>query len=600
VNAKPPRLESVSSIIRRKRLDARRPAPILQLLGAYPAQTAAAAVTGLLVGMLGWIIALFVQSVIDHSGDLRTLQLFAAGVALVLILRGGISLIRRALQVRLARRIERDLSERYVDHVTRLEMRFYEKYHNGDLMGRLRGVEILRNALEDRFLGVIFDAVLVVIAAVLMMRQSVLLAAIAVVGAAFPAAVILLMRRRIKGSFEEIRKLDSDYSNNCMDALLGVRDLRLTEGESWILRRIKDSLCTFQDVRIRHVMMLTLVSALSILVSTLAGIGLLLLGARQVHAGILTQGQLMFLFTMSGTMLGPLEQLASTWIAFDEASVAYSRYAELMALPAEPRETAPATSPVQGALRLDNVCFGYRSGQPILNGIDLEIPAGSSIAIVGESGAGKSTLLSLIAGLYLPDRGRIQVDGVELQELGLTRVREATGVVFQNPHLFAATVDENIRMGRWKATREEVREAASRAHADGFISRLPEGYDTIVSHAGSNFSGGQVQRIAIARALVGRPRILLLDEATGNLDAHTEAGIWSTLSGEDLGCTRIFITHRLSTTRRMDRIVVLDEGRIAETGTFESLLRRNGPFSLLWKRQVQGAPGTEPSVSLSL
>jgi subfamily B ATP-binding cassette protein HlyB/CyaB len=332
-------------------------------------------------------------------------------------------------------------------------------------------------------------------------------------------------------------------------------------------------------------MMLTAVSAVTIFVSTIAGIGLLLLGAWKINEGSLSQGQLMFLFTMSGTMLGPLEQLASTWITFDEASVAYSRYSEILSLPAEPRDAVPTPLPIKGGIRLDDVSFGYRPDQPILSRIDLDIPAGSSLAIVGESGAGKSTLLSMIAGLYLPDRGKVLIDSIEMDALALPRIREVTGVVFQQPHLFAATVDENIRMGRWKATREEVREAACRAHADAFISRLPDGYDTKVSHAGSNFSGGQVQRIAIARALVCRPRILLLDEATGNLDAHTEAGIWSTLTDGSLQATRVFVTHRMSTTARMDRIVVLDRGCIVEVGSFDELLRNDGPFTRLWKRQ---------------
>src|SRR5262249_1576840 len=244
-------------------------------------------------------------------------------------------------------------------------------YHNGDLLGRLRGVEVLRNAVEDRFLGVIFDAVLVLIAAVLMMMRSVPLALMAVAGAAFPGLVILLLRERIKSSFEEIREQDAEYSNRCMDALQGVRDLRLTEGESWILRRMKDALRSCQDVRLRQVLMLTIVAAVTIFVSTSAGIRVLLLGAAPGGAGGLPQGKLMFLFTMSGTMLGPLEQLASTWITFDEASVAYSRYSEILSLPAEPREAAPAASPLRGAVRLERVSFGYRPEQPILKDIDL-------------------------------------------------------------------------------------------------------------------------------------------------------------------------------------------------------------------------------------
>jgi ABC-type bacteriocin/lantibiotic exporter with double-glycine peptidase domain len=466
-------------------------------------------------------------------------------------------------------------------------MRFYDKYHTGDLMNRLRGLEVLRNAFEDRFLGVTFDAVLVLIAAGVMARYSIALAFFATLGASIPAIVIVVIRNSIKGSFENMRRIDGDLSNHCMDALLGVRDMRLTEGESWIRERIKGAYRHFQEFRIRHMMKLTVLGAGTVFVSALTGVVVLVLGARLVDSGHLSQGQLMFVFTMAGTMLGPLEQLASTWISFDEASVAFTRYEEILSLPAEPRSAVRETeTPIRGDLTLDHVTFGYVPGRPILNDISLHVEAGTSISIVGESGAGKSTLLSLLAGLYVPNEGRILVDHRDVRALGLERVRRQIGVVFQSPHLFNATLDENIRMGSWGASDEEVRRAARLAHADGFIERLPEAYATSVQRAGATFSGGQVQRIAIARALVGRPRILLLDEATGNLDAQTEGAIWSALTGDELRCTRIFVTHRLSTTCRTDRIVVLDQGQVCESGTFDELLKSQGHFYRLWRRQV--------------
>jgi ABC-type bacteriocin/lantibiotic exporter with double-glycine peptidase domain len=561
--------------------------PVLGFLRAHPWRTLAAAGTGLLVGVLGWGVALLVQHVVDHTGTLSGLYLLAIAVTAVLVLRGLLSLVRRSLQVELARGIEAGLAERYLDHVTRLEMRFYDKYHTGDLMNRLRGLEVLRNAFEDRFLGVTFDAVLVLIAAVVMARYSIALAFFATLGASIPASVIVIIRNSIKGSFENMRRIDGDLSNHCMDALLGVRDMRLTEGESWIRERIKGAYRHFQEFRIRHMMKLTILGAGTVFVSALTGVVVLVLGARQVEAGHLSQGQLMFVFTMAGTMLGPLEQLASTWISFDEASVAFSRYEEILGLPAEPRDGMRRTeSPIRGEITLDHVTFGYVPGRPILSDVSLHVDAGMSIAIVGESGAGKSTLLSLLAGLYVPEGGRILVDNRDVRALGLERVRRQIGVVFQSPHLFNATLDENIRMGSWGASDEEVRRAARLAHADAFIELLPEGYRTSVQRAGATFSGGQVQRIAIARALVGRPRILLLDEATGNLDAQTESAIWTALTGEELRCTRIFVTHRLSTTCRTDRIVVLDKGRVCETGTFDELLKCQGYFYRLWRRQV--------------
>jgi ABC-type bacteriocin/lantibiotic exporter with double-glycine peptidase domain len=575
-----------TQVIAQKRMSLHRPVPVLKFLRAYPYRTLAAAVTGLVVGTLGWGVALLVQNVVDHTRELDRLYVLALAVTAVLVVRGGLSLIRRSLQVHLARGIESKLADRYFDHVTQLEMRFYEKYHTGDLMNRLRGIEVLRNAFEDRFLGVTFDAVLVLIAAGVMARYSLALAALATLGASIPAIVIVVIRNSIKRSFEDMRRIDGDLSNHCMDALQGVRDLRLTEGESWIRERIKGAYRHFQDFRIRHMMKLTLLGAATVFVSALTSVVVLVAGARLVRAELMSQGQLMFMFTMAGTMLGPLEQLASTWISFDEASVAFSRYNEILALPAEPREAPRDLLDLKGEIELDRVTFGYSAGTPILNDVTLRIGTGTSVAIVGESGAGKSTLLSLLAGLYEPDRGAIRIDGRDFRSMSLEQARRQIGVVFQTPHLFNATIEENIRMGCWSASFEDVRRAARLAHADGFIERLPQGYATAVQRSGATFSGGQVQRIALARALVGRPRILLLDEATGNLDAQTEAAIWSALTEAELRSTRVFVTHRLSTTIQTERIIVVEKGRICETGSFEELLRLKGHFYRLWRRQV--------------
>ena len=573
-----------------RRAPAPRPLPVFRFLRAHPGRAAAAGATGIAVGILGWGVALLVQRVVDRSAKLDRLYLLAIAVTIVLVLRGVLSLLRRSLQVRLARGIETSLADRFLDHVTRLEMPCYDRYHSGDLMNRLRGVEVLRNAFEDRFLGVTFDAVLVLIAAGVMARTSPALAAAATVGAALPALAIVAIRESIKRSFEEMRRIDGDLSNHCLDALQGIRDMRLSEGEPWIRARMKQAYRSFQEFRIRHMMKLTCLGAGTVFVSSLTGVVVLVAGAALVESSRLTQGQLMFAFTMAGTMLGPLEQLASTWISFDEASVAYARFEEVLSLPAQPRPEARSPDPpVDGGVAFDRVTFGYHPDRLLLRELSFEIPAGSSVAIVGESGAGKSTLLSLLAGLYAPQGGRILIDGRDVATLGTGALRRTIGVVLQNPHLFNATLEENIRMGRWDASPEDVRRAAQLARADDFIRRLPEGYATPVHRSGAAFSGGQVQRIAIARALVGRPKLLLLDEATGNLDAQTEQALWTALSEADLQCTRIFVTHRLSTTRQTNRILVLDSGEITEDGTFDELLQRRGPFYRLWRRQVPTA-----------
>jgi ATP-binding cassette subfamily B protein len=575
-----------TTFIAEKRRLVDRPLPLLRFLRDHPVRTVLAAATGFLVGVLGWAMAMMVQFTVDHSADVRRVTMLAVATAAILVFRGALSLVRRNLQVDLARRVERRLAERYLDHVTRLDLRFYEKYHTGDLLNRLRGIEVLRNALEDRFLGVTFDAVLVFIAGVLMMRYSPSLALLATAGAVVPAAVMIVSRNSIKRSFEILRDREGELSDRSMDALHGVRDMRLTHGEAWAVGRVQRAYRDLQEYRIRHILKLTLLSATTILISAVTGLAILAAGAGLVAAGRLTQGQLMFLYTMGGTMLGPLEQLAATWISFDEASVAFARYDEILHLPAEPRSGGKGGARIAGRLMLEDVTFGYRSDRPVLHDVTLDLEAGGSVSVVGESGTGKSTLLGLLSGLYAPTRGRVLVDGRDLREVDLESYRRQIGAVFQNPHLFAGTVEENIRMGRAGATAEEVRRAAALAHADEFIRHLPEGYATRVRRAGTNFSGGQVQRIAIARALIGRPKVLLLDEATGNLDAHAEAAIWATLTESAISCTRVFVTHRLSTTCQTDRVIVLDKGRVVEIGTSEELLRSRGHFYRLWKRQV--------------
>jgi ABC-type bacteriocin/lantibiotic exporter with double-glycine peptidase domain len=563
-----------------------RPLSILGFLREHPWRTAAAALTGLAVGVTSWVTAIFVRHVVDRTGEVERLRGLALAVLAVLLVRGLISLVRRSVQIRLARRIEGLLSDRYVDHVSRLEMPCYERYPTGDLLARLRGVDVVRNVFEDRFLGVTFDAVLVVIAAGVMFRHSATLALVAIAGAAVPGIIIVFLRKRLQRSFDSLRKAEGELSSHCMDALLGIRDLRLTEGEGWILRRIKEAFRGFQELRCGHTMRLTVLGAAIGFVSAATGILVLVLGAQEVAAGRLSQGQHMFLFTMAGTMLGPLEQLASSWISLDEAAVAMSRYGEILGLPAEPRPSVPPPPEprLEGGLELDRVTFSYRAGRPVLNDVSLSIPAGTSFGLVGDSGSGKSTMLHLLAGFYRPDVGRVLVDGIEVREADLPRIRRSIGAVLQNPHLFDATVEENIRMGRWEATEDDVRRAARLARADEFVERLGDGYHTRVRRAGANFSGGQVQRLAIARALICNPRILLLDEATGNLDAHTEAAIWDTL-GAELKCTRLVVTHRIATTARLDRIAVVERGRIVETGTFEQLIGRDGAFRRLMERQ---------------
>jgi subfamily B ATP-binding cassette protein HlyB/CyaB len=551
-----------------------------------PGRTMSVAAFSLAMGILGWGVAWLVQTVIDRAGAARgAVALAAAGVGAAALLRAAAGVVRRRLQVSLVHDVERRLVLDYVGHLLVADMKGIGAFSTGDLYRRVRGLDLIRFALEERVYGALFDVVLVIVAAGVLLFYSVSLTAVAILGALIPAVVVFLSRHAIVRSSKAHHEEDSRLTHAMMDALRGLRDLRLTCGESWMTGRLDSLLGEYHRGRFRHLLQLGRLQALTGFLGAAAGIFVLWLGSEQVGAGMLTLGQLMFVFTLAGLLLNPLEQLAASWFAIREASVVLARYDEVLNLPQEESGGGLDALDIRSGLRVEEIGFAYEPGRPVLAEVSFEVPAGSVLAVVGESGAGKSTLLSLLAGLHAPDRGRILVDGRDIREIGLGSWRRVLGVVPQSPHLFEATLAENIGLGCPMLAPESLGEAVRVARARKFIDALPEGLSTVAAHEGGAFSAGQVQRIAIARALAGDPKILLLDEATNNLDAETEAGIWDSLARSRGQRTVIFVTHRLATSVLADRIIVLDGGRIAEEGRWRDLVSRDGPYRRLWLRQ---------------
>ncbi|HET7410764.1 MAG TPA: ATP-binding cassette domain-containing protein, partial [Paracoccaceae bacterium] len=248
---------------------------------------------------------------------------------------------------------------------------------------------------------------------------------------------------------------------------------------------------------------------------------------------------------------------------------------------------------VTGRLTFDDVSFGYDAAHPVLQGVSFDVQAGETVAIVGPSGAGKSTLVSLVPRFYDPDRGRVLLDGMDIRDIQLRCLRSHVSVVLQEAFLFPISIADNIAYGEPSARRERIESAARAANAHDFITELPDGYDTVVGQRGATLSGGQRQRISIARALLKDAPILVLDEATSALDSEVEAEIQETLDEFMAGRTVLAVAHRLSTVRAMDRILVMDEGRIVEQGSHDELLARGGIYARLWEHQSGGMIGVE-------
>ena len=327
------------------------------------------------------------------------------------------------------------------------------------------------------------------------------------------------------------------------------------------------------------------------LVSKLSTALILFIGARLAVTGKLTVGELVAFNMLAGRVADPVLRLAGLWQQFQEARVGLNRLGDILNTPTEV-EFSPSRSAlpqVKGAVRFDDVTFRYRSGgREALRRVSLEVAPGEVLGIVGPSGSGKSTLTKLAQRLYVPEGGRVLVDGVDLALVDPSWLRRQIGVVLQENLLFNRTVRENIALADPALPMEAVMAAASMAGAHEFILELAEGYDTLIEERGANLSGGQRQRIAIARALITNPRILILDEATSALDAESEAVIQANMRTIARGRTVMIIAHRLSALRLATRIITLENGAVIEEGDHESLLAQGGRYAQLWRMQMQG------------
>jgi subfamily B ATP-binding cassette protein HlyB/CyaB len=318
---------------------------------------------------------------------------------------------------------------------------------------------------------------------------------------------------------------------------------------------------------------------------------ILFIGAGLVIHNKLTVGELVAFNMLSSQLAAPVLRLAQLWQDFQQVRISIDRLGDILNTTPEPGQTGQASLPaIRGDIRMDNITFRYRiDAQPVLKEITLQIPAGQVVGIVGSSGSGKSTLAKLIQRLYVPESGRIMVDGADLSLVDPAWLRRQIGVVLQENVLFNRTVRENIALADPGMPMERVIMAAELAGAHEFIVGLPEGYGTIIGERGASLSGGQRQRIAIARALVGNPRILIFDEATSALDYESEAAIQANMRRITQGRTVVIIAHRLSTLRGADRIITIEQGRMIEDGSHESLLRAGGRYSELWRLQSGNA-----------
>jgi subfamily B ATP-binding cassette protein HlyB/CyaB len=543
--------------------------------------------------LLGLVSPLFFQVVVDkvlvHRGE-STLDVLIVGLLSVSAFESLLGVMRTYLFSHTTNRLDVELGARLFRHLFALPLGYFQARRAGETVARMRELDNIRQFITGSALTLVMDLLFTFVFLGVMAWYSTTL--VWIVLAAFPfyigltVVVTPIFRRRLHDKFRRT----ADNQSFLVEAVTAVETVKAMAVEPQMQRHWEEQLAGYVGASFSASSLGNWASQCIGLISKIS-MGLILwFGAHAVMRGDMTIGELCAFNMLSQRVTQPVLRLAQMWQDFQQARVSIDRVGDVLNARAEhSAEQAARSAPpkIDGDIRFERVLFRYRPDRPsVLNDVDLAIPPGQVVGIVGGSGSGKSTLAKLVQRLYVPESGRVLVDGVDLAMVDTSWLRRQIGVVLQENILFNRSVRENIALADPAMPMERVIAAARLAGAHEFISELPEGYDTKVGERGSSLSGGQRQRIAIARALVGNPRILIFDEATSALDYESEHAIQAKMRDICRGRTVLIIAHRLSTVRHADRIIAIERGRVIEDGSHHELLRQGGRYASLHRIQA--------------
>ncbi len=497
--------------------------------------------------------------------------------------------LRDAVFVRVAERAMRRVALQVFQHLHRLELGFHLSRETGglsrDIERGTRGISFLLRFVVFNILPTLLEILMVAVILLIAVGPVFMVTIFVAVGIYVLFSVVITeWRTRF---VREANLRDNESHTHAVDSLLNYETVKYFGNERFEAERYDQNLASWEQARTKNVLSLVLLNSGQALIIAAAITAMMILAARQVAAGTMTLGDLVMVNAYMIQLFIPLNFLGFVYREIRQSLANIERLFGLLEKPVKVEDRPGATDLVvtHGTIRFDDVYFRYHPERPILEGVSLDIPAGHKVAVVGPSGSGKSTLSRLLFRFYDVDRGRITIDDQDVREITQDSLRKAIGVVPQDTVLFNESIGYNIAYGRPDATDEEIREVVRLAHLDDFIGRLPRGLDTIVGERGLKVSGGEKQRIAIARMLLKNPAILVFDEATSSLDSGSEKAILEALNEVSARRTTLVIAHRLSTVMDADRIVVLEHGRVVEQGTHDALLKHNGAYRRLWKHQ---------------